>query len=428
VSGSSQTSCGNGVVDAGEECDDANASNTDSCFTTCLKPVTWVPSDPHLHSHGCGANEAPESLAARLRAQGLRVGAVLVYGGGHAASAPYFTGRDHPLPGSDVLLHYDLEVSEFPAQRTGHLVLLGLDSLEFSNSVFLTPKSGVPIVEWARRQSRAIVGLAHGQVWPADGTFPWPEDQCCVPWDFGVHVGRGRLDFLLMEEPLSQGHPTEQGWFLLWKSALNAGFRLPIVGGSDWPCIARSFSETTPRTDVIVDGTLTYDAWLQAIKAGRTAAAIGAGNRLNLRVDGRRLGDELKLAAPQEVTITLEVVEPRATRIELLVNGVSVKQLDVGNGAQVVQTKLSVERSSWIAALSPHVLTSPVYVVVGERPIRASAADACYLLRSVEHVRSVVAEDVLQLHENKGEALAAYDEAIVELRHRLAEAGGSTCP
>jgi cysteine-rich repeat protein len=421
------SACGDSVVDAGEECDDGNASNTDACLTHCLRPVTWIPSDPHVHSHGCGASETPETLAARLRARSLRVGAALIFGSGHGASAPYFTGRDYPLAGSDVLLHFDLEISEFPAQRTGHLVLLGLDSIEFSDSVFLMPKSGLPIVEWARRQPRAIVGLAHGQVWPADGTFPWPEDQCCVPWDFGTHVARGRLDFLLMEEPLSQGHPTSQGWFLLWKSALNAGFRLPIVAGSDWPCIAHDFSETTPRTDVIVEGTLTYEAWLQAIKAGRTAAAIGVGNRLNLRVDRRRLGEELRLAAPREVTVTIESVEPVAAQVELLVNGASVKQVPVGAGAQVVETKLLVERSSWIAALSPHVLTSPVYVLVGERPVRASAADTCYLLRSVEHMRSVVDENVIQLHEDKDEALAAYAEAIAELRRRFAESGGGTC-
>ena len=57
---------------------------------------------------------------------------------------------------------------------------------------------------------------------------------------------------------------------------------------------------------MIVDGPLTYENWLAAIKAGRTAAASGAGNRLNLRVEGRRLGDEVLLAAPQDVTVTLE--------------------------------------------------------------------------------------------------------------------------
>jgi hypothetical protein len=177
---------------------------------------------------------------------------------------------------------------------------------------------------------------------------------------------------------------------------------------------------------VIVDGPLTYESWLRAVKAGRTAAASGAGNRLNLRVEGRRLGDEVSLPGPQDVTVTLETAGPAAD-VEVLVNGESVRRVPVGAGLQVTQARVPVARSSWIAARNPRVLTSPVYVLVGGQPIRASADDTCYLWRSVEDLRRLVTTGWLRLGDGRDEALEAYAEAVAELQRRFTESGGQSC-
>lgn len=419
--------CGNGMVEAGEECDDANAGNADGCLTTCQRPVTWIPSDIHVHSTGCGRYTSPSDLAERVKGQGIQVAAALVWGVGYDDDGALFTGQDHPLSTPGFILHYDLEVSHFAAAKAGHLVLLGLDSLRFSEDVDNTPGSGVPVTEWARRQPRAVVGMAHGHYWPGDGSFPVPPGGCCVPWEAVVHVARGRLDFLSMEMvPPGQG-AVDAGTFRLWKAAQNAGFRLAIAGGSDWSCLTHVFGDDTPRTDVIVDGPLTYEKWLAAIKAGRTAAANGAANRLNLRVEGRRLGEELLLLAPQDVTLQLETQGAAATDIEVLVNGELARRVPVAAGSQVAQVRVPVSRSSWIAARSPHVLTSPVYVLVGGQPIRASADDACYLWRSVEDLEGLVTSGRLRLTDTREEALRAYGEAVTELRRRFVESGGQAC-
>jgi cysteine-rich repeat protein len=420
--------CGNGAVEPGEECDDRNGDNADGCLTTCQRPVTWVPSDVHAHSTGCdGRYTSPEDLVQLLEAQGLQVGAALVWGEGFDDDSALFTGRDHPLSEAGFILHYDMEVSHFAAAKTGHLVLLGLDSLRFSDDVFGTPSSGVPVVEWARRQPRAVVGMAHGQYWPDDGSFPVLPGGCCVPWEAVVHAARGRLDFLSMERgPAGQG-PVDAGTFRLWRAMQSSGFRVAIAGGSDWTCFTDAFDDGTPRTDVILDGPLTYESWLRAIKAGRTAAASGAGTRLNLRVEGRRLGDEVPLSGPQDVTVTLETAGPVATDVEVLVNGESVRRVPVAAGLQVNQVRVPVARSSWIAARSPRVLTSPVYVLVGGQPIRASAADTCYLWRSVEDLQSLVTTGWLRLGDSRDEALRAYGEAVAELQRRFVESGGQSC-
>jgi cysteine-rich repeat protein len=426
ASSSPPSVCGNAVVESGEECDDGNAQNADGCLTTCRLPVSWVPSDVHAHSTGCGGYTSPEALAQRLKAQGLQVGAALVWGEGYDDDSLLFTGRDHPASGPGFILHYDMEVSHFAAAKTGHLVLLGLDSLQFSDDLINTPSSGVPVIEWARRQPRAVVGMAHGHYWPDDGSFPVPPGGCCVPWEIVVNAARGRLDFLSMERVGGQG-PVDAGTFRLWKAILNAGFRVAIAGGSDWGCLTHVFGDDTPRTDVIVDGPLTYESWLKAIKAGRTAAANGAGNRLNLRVEERRLGDEVTLTASRDVTVTVETAGSSPADIEILVNGEVVGRVPVAAGSQVAQVQVSILKSSWIAARSPHVLTSPVYVLVGGQPIRTSATDVCYLWRSVEDLEDLVTSGRLRLTDSREEALRAYGEAVTELQRRFGESGGQFC-
>jgi cysteine-rich repeat protein len=414
--------CGNGAAETGEECDDGNPDNADGCLTTCQRPVSWTPSDVHVHSSGCSRYASPLEVAEQLQGQGIQVGAALVWGEGYEDDRVFFTGRDHPLSRPGFILHYDLEVSRFAAAKTGHLVLLGLDSLEFSSDVFHVPQSGVPVVEWARRQPRAVVGMAHAQFWPGDGSYPAPPGGCCMPWETVVHAARGRLDFLSME----RAREDAMGAFPLWKALQNAGLRVAIAGGSDWSCISDRFDELTPRTDVIVDGELTYERWLRALKGGRTAAATGVGNHLNLRVEGRRLGEEVQLAAPQEVTVRLETAG-RAADVEVLVNGEIATRVAVAEGHQAAQARVPVSKSSWIAARSPYVLTSPVYVLVGGRPVRASPDDICYLWRSVEDLEELVRIGGLRLFESKDEALQAYREAADELQRRFAESGGGLC-
>ena len=419
--------CGNGVVELPEECDDGNPDNGDGCLITCQKAVNWVSGDVHLHSTSCGPYTSPEELAELLQQQGLHVGAALVWGEGYYDDARFFSGRDHPASRPGFVLHYDMEVSHFAAAKTGHLVLLGLDSLRFSDNPFTTPGTGVVVADWARQQPRAVVGMAHGQYWPGDGSFPVPPGGCCVPWEVVVDAARGRLDFLAMERlPAGEG-PVDAGTFRLWKALQNAGFRVAIAGGSDWGCLTHVFGGDTPRTNVIAEGALSYDGWLAGIRAGRTAVALGPGNRLNLRVEGRGLGQEVALASPQEVTVTLEKDGADAVDVEVLVNGEVAQRVPVAAGFQVAQVRLPVSKSSWVAARTPRVLTSPVYVLVGGLPIRSSADDVCYLWRSIEHLENLVTSGRLRITDSHDEALRAYAEAVTELQRRFAESGGQSC-
>jgi len=388
----------------------------------------WVLGDTHVHTNGCGQSLSPVSLLDLLAEQRPGVGAALVWGDGYWNDRPYFSGEDHRISRPGLIVHYDLEVSRFPAAQGGHLVLLGLRSVDFSERPFETPKSGVPIVDWARAQGqRVLLGMAHGQFWPGDGHFPTPEETCCIPFEFPIHVARQRIDFLETERR-GGGPAVDNGTFLLWKSLLNVGFRVALTGASDFPCFHTDFNRTTPKTDVLVEGELTYERWLDGIRHGRTVVETGDGNRIELRVNGAPLGSEVRVAAGEVVWVSVETRLGEPAGIEILANGKPVADFRVDRGARVTSIPVSAASSFWIAARSHRAMTGAIYVLVEGEPIRASAEDACYLTRYVDHLIGLVKEGRLPLEESTSVALAAYEEARAVFAKRFVEAGGQSCP
>jgi cysteine-rich repeat protein len=412
--------CGDGVVEPPEKCDDGNARNDDGCLATCFPPSTFVPGDPHLHSWGCNFQKTPEELADLAEDAGLRVASALVWGLGYESDRAYFTGRDHPTS-HDVVLHYDLEVSRFPAAEGGHLILLGLDSIDFSPRPFEEPHSGIPVVDWARRQGPGVVaGMAHAHLWPEDG-LPELPGGCCMPFELPVHAVRGRLDFLAVERP--GGFPLNPGAFRLWRSLQNSGFRVAAAGSSDYSCLNHGFFERTPRTDVVLEGGVGYGRWLDGLRRGSASLAVGSGNHMALRVNGVAMGGEASVRAGDTLTVAVETDLRDEADVDVLVNGATAGRLHAAAGLQAASLQLTARSSAWIFARSPRVMTNPVYVLVDGRPIRASADDTCTLRREVEHVRRLA----LDRAESAAVAAAAYDEAAAILAQRYREAGGQSC-
>ena len=383
--------------------------------------------DPHVHSAGCeGTNTAPGQLLNLLAAEGIDVGAALVWGVGYDHDRPSFTGSDDPASGGGRILHYDLEVSAFAAGRSGHLVALGLRDIDFSSDPFRTPKTGLSLPPWAKAQGeRVVVGMAHGQFWPAAG-FPSPPVACCMPWEFPIQAAHAGVSFLITERR-GDGPPVDPGTFLLWRTLQNSGFRIALLGASDYPCIHRAIDDTSPRTDVIVNGPLTYEGWLEGIRRGRTVVTLDARHRLNLRVNGAPLGSEVAARAGEVLLVSVENEAPEATAVEVLVNGAPATSVVLPPGRQVATLRLGLPASSWVAARTRRSTTGAIYVVVDGKPVRASAADACYLVRYTDHLSDLVGSREIDLAEDTGEALDAYAAARVEFEKRFREAGGQAC-
>ncbi len=390
-------------------------------------PLTWVSGDTHLHTHGCGGATTPAALVRLMVAADLQVGCSLVWGSGYNQDLPFFTGEDHPASRPGHILHYDLEVSAFPAAELGHLNILGLSEVEFSDRPFETPRSGLPVVKWALQQGpRVLVGMNHGFAWPGDGSFPSP-GRCCIPFEFPVHVANGTLSFFEEEFAENASEPITRGTMLLWRVVQNSGFRVALTGASDYLCIIRGNlrSPNALRTYVLIEGELSYEAFLEGIRAGRTLLAVGAADWMDLTVEGVPLGGEIETSAGEELHVVVESDLSRRDRVTVLVNGEPVETLTVDAGPQTHTLTLTLEKSSWIAARTARVQTSAIYALVDGQPIRASADDACYLVRYMDHLSNLVLTGALSL--DAAEALPTYQRARDLFEQRFFEAGGTTC-
>ena len=152
---------------------------------------------------------------------------------------------------------------------------------------------------------------------------------------------------------------------------LNAGLKLPASTGSDW------FISSANRVYTHSGGQFEYEAWLQALKEGRTF--ITNGPALSLSVQGHEPGDEIE-AKPDERISTLVTWQSHyaVKHIEVLFNGNVVAREDFPEGTTEghFEGEISVPSDGWIAArLSSDVRdsfyqpifahTSPVYVTTG---------------------------------------------------------------
>jgi len=158
-----------------------------------------------------------------------------------------------------------------------------------------------------------------------------------------------------------------------WYHILNAGYRFPAVGASDYPyCRALGDCRTYVRLDSQVD----FESWLQGIVKGNSFFTTGP--MLFLTVNGHEPGDTVSL---DENTRTLNVeVEVQSAvadveTIEIVANGKVVHkktftQMDKKD-EQPTSIKLSfslpAEQSTWIAARAysgvedSEAHTNPVY-------------------------------------------------------------------
>ena len=113
----------------------------------------------------------------------------------------------------------------------------------------------------------------------------------------------------------------------------------------------------------------------------------------------------------------------RDVPVEVIVNGFPVqRQVITADGTmRDLQFEVPIDRSSWVALrVYPSSHTNPIFVLVGDKPIRASRRSIDWCLRSVYQCWSqkerAIAPGEMQ------DALAAYEHARATYRRRLAEA------
>ena len=207
---------------------------------------------------------------------------------------------------------------------------------------------------------------------------------------------------------------------------LNIGMRLPISTGTDW------FLYDFSRVYVQVNGKLTIPNWLDGLKAGRNVVTNGP--LLTLTVDGKNIGETIRLREPKTVRIeATSIGRHNFHKLQLIHNGKVVKSQAVEETkpfrAKLVH-QIRFDEPGWLAVridsttknelgqvLFAH--TSPVYVEYQGRN-RFDIEAARGLLRQIEEGQAAIrAQGHFSTPEARNRILAMYDQAANDLRKRI---------
>jgi len=240
----------------------------------------------------------------------------------------------------------------------------------------------------------------------------------------------------------------------IWYHTLNVGFRTRISGETDFPCI---YGERVGlgRSYVKLDGKLNYEDWCEGIRQGRNYVGDGKSHLLEFKVNDVAMGErgsELKLAQPGNLRVQVKAAallneksnpslrnrrysdkpywdverarigDSNEVPVELIVNGYPVaNQKIVADGTTRDLTfDVKIERSSWVAVrILPSSHTNPIFVLVGDKPIRASKRSAEWCLKGVDRCWSQK-ERFIKADEQEG-AKQDYEHARQTYRRLLAE-------
>jgi hypothetical protein len=421
----------------------------------------WFSGDHHIHAAGCSHYQnptegvLPEDMMRQILGESLNVGSVLTWGPCYYYQKQFFTGQDNPLSKPDRRMHYDLEVSGFPSSHSGHLVLLGLKDQDYPKTHRIEdwPSWNLPILKWAKSQG-AVVGFAHS------GWGLQVQDRAVPSFEMPAFDGIGANEYIVdvthsnAVDFISTVDTPTVAELSIWYHTLNVGFRTRISGETDFPCIYDG-RVGIGRTYAQVDGALSFPAWLNGLRDGRSYVSDGKSHLIDFTVDGvgvGRGGSELKMPAARPVKVRVRVasyLDPvpneairtrppdqqpfwdverarigstREVPVEIVVNGRVVATRNVAADGQLrdVEFDVPIGASSWIAARvlsSAH--TNPVFAIVGDKPIRASRRSAEWCLTAVDQCWTQKAPAIRA--SERAEARAAYDHARAVYKRLVAE-------
>lgn len=179
-----------------------------------------------------------------------------------------------------------------------------------------------------------------------------------------------------------------------WYHILNAGYRFPAVGASDYP-YCRALGDC--RTYVRLQGKPDFATWNKAAAEGRSFFTTGP--LLELTVNGQPPGETIDLTAPNKLQVHVKVQSLVSTVSELqLIVGGEIQErhnlADLATGAiRELDFEVPVEKSTWIAARAVGVgaggrenseaHTNPIYITVDKQPI-LNRASVEWLIRKLD--------------------------------------------
>jgi len=402
-----------------------------------LKPESagWYAGDIHVHRN-CGDGTlvlSENEFLHRMDTNNLAIISVLAdMGNGEVKPSTEdlskVNGMNAPQSRSGRIIHWDAEwhwdatYTEFCNQALGgHLVLLNLKEAHK-----IWDESPYKILEWAKKQN-AVTGFCHMQYL---NDSIQNNLNCCIPIDYPVETALGTIDFISEDVYATASHNNgnynSEAAMNAYYKLLNCGFRLGLAAGTDFPCNEGEPFGSLLTYVLVKQAPLTYANWIEGIKKGRTVVSRNGHNEfIDMKINGKyEPGDEIKLKKNGKTTIIAKwsTNKEMTGSIELVVNG---KVADVRSGIArpgqplILKTEKTFSRSSWICIRRmdghQHQLhTSPIYVTVNNKAIRASKPDALFFIQWINNILSNIAPGGIW------ERYFTTDKKTVEERYRKA--------
>jgi len=391
-----------------------------------LPRMGWWGGDLHVHMNYGGAyRNTPSHLALEARAEGLHVVENLIVNKEQRIpDIAYWRPDPDPLSTRDFVLAYG---QEFHTGFWGHAGLLGL-----TDHYLLPDYAGYPGTALASLvpTNADVADLAHAQaglmgyVHPFDFRPDLSRVEPGIPYELPVDVALGKVDYMEV-----MGYSDHLITSDVWYRLLNCGFRIPAGAGTDAfpnfaslrgpPGLVRVYARTGTG-----GGALDHRRWLAAIKAGRTFVTNAP--VLELTLGRSEIGDEIRLAGAGELRAHVRLRSPvPLDHLELVGNGRVVVSIPLSGDHTAADTTITVpvSASGWfvlrawsdrpqlpVLDLYPFASTSPIYVTVGNAPMR-SKEDAEYFLGWLDRVddalRSQTAWNTPAEHEQVARMMAA---------------------
>jgi len=272
---------------------------------------------------------------------------------------------------------------EYRNSTYGHILLLMADDLVFRNQMLQVDEW--PTFAKVAEETRRLNGAA----FHAHGGY---EKEIYADYIPGATDGVELLQFAVYRGIGLEG----------WYHILNAGYRFPSLGASDFP-YCRALGDC--RTYARLEGEQSMRAWVDAAVAGRSFVTTGP--MVEFTVNNAGPGEEVPLkedATTVDVSLLVRAEVAPITDIECIANGQIVRhfKLDEQSPAYALPQKLRysfkvpVSGSTWFAVRvhgeqvaglpDAEAHTNPVYVLRGEEPIRNSASVEWLLAKLDERI------------------------------------------
>jgi hypothetical protein len=308
-------------------------------------------------------------------------------------------GGSHPLTTPERIL---VVGQEYRPPFYGHVFFFGLEDHLISpyttgyegTAIESLYPSNTDMFRKAKAQG-ATVGYVHA--------FPGEKD----PLEGNLGVAKGYMvDAALGTTDVVEWSNAGGAGFYPWYATLNNNLRVMAAGGEDSISdLHRSKLVGALRTYVYtgVPG-LDLEAWFEGLRGGH--AFVSSGPLIELKVDGVIPGEEISLPADGgtvEVEARVRSITP-LEKVVLVWNGEVVETIPLGADRRKADFRksLRVSRSGWYhlrvegdpAERHPldihyaHAFTNPVWVIVGDRPVRSRSA-AEYSIRWIDKLQSM---------------------------------------